>query len=135
LGQPATVADWQITIDSVQRNANATVIKASNDFITPPKKQYVLVTFEAEYDGPHGSGDVVGDLTWTVTGADNRSYDSSLTPPPAVYQNWASTVRASRTVRYQVVFDIDPATLANASLTVSATPANSFDPKFADFRL
>ena len=133
LGDTVEVGDWSVEVTEVARNANSTIANA-NSFNDRPKGQYVLVTYEATYNGTERTADASWDLTWTLTGNDHKIIETDDEVTPADAEEWPTSVRLGGTVKTQVVFDIDPNMLSDGILSVEAYDAN-YDTVFADFKV
>lgn len=116
LSEPATVGDWTVEVTDVDRDA-ARTIRRADEFNDEAEGTFVLVTFEATYDGPERTAEV-GDLNWTLTTNDQQVHETDHQATPAGVEGWSHTVRPGGTARWQVVFDVDPALLDGALLAV-----------------
>lgn len=133
IGDSVELGDWTITITEVEKNANATIAKA-NEFNDAPKHQFVMLTYEAVYNGEERTASVDADLTWSLTTSDAQVLDPSSQVTPAENQNWPTTVRTSGTARGQVVFDVDPTLLDGGIVGIESYDAD-YDQIFVDFAL
>jgi hypothetical protein len=131
LGDLMTLGDWDVKVTEVLVNAEATIHKA-NQFNDKPKGTYVLVTYEATYNGSERTADAWMDLTWSFTGTDGQVNDTASAVTPADDQSWPTEARTGGTIKGQEVFDINPALIHGGLLTVEAYDAN-FDTVYADF--
>ncbi|SEK84603.1 hypothetical protein SAMN04515665_105215 [Blastococcus sp. DSM 46786] len=125
LGVPAQVGDYQVTVDAVELDGNATAA-AGNQFNEPATNgQYVVVQLTATYTGAE-EGFPGMDLTAVVHGSDNRQYSDSecmaVLPDDAMN---APTLNPGGTDTFQFCMDVPPAALAGAELSVE--PTISFD--------
>jgi hypothetical protein len=133
VGDTVQVGDWSVTVTEVVLNAND-VIRKANMYNDKPKGQYVLVTYNATYTGDERTADVDMDLTWTMTGSDNKVVDNAYAVDPSDEQSWSTEARKGGTVTQQVNFDINPAVLTGAILSVEGYTAD-YDTVYADFSL
>lgn len=131
LGEPAAVGDWTVTVTEVNRDADA-LIARTNEFNDRAKDRFLLVTYEATYNGAARSADVWVDLTWTFTTTDQKVWDTSSQVAPADDEEWPTEARSGGTVRGQVVFDVDPRLVEGGILSVESYDAD-FNDVFADF--
>ncbi|MGY2065306.1 DUF4190 domain-containing protein [Blastococcus sp. SYSU DS0619] len=124
LGVPAQVGDYQVTVDSVTLDGNATVAGA-NQFNEPPAGQYVLTQLTVTY-----TGDTEGmpgwDLTAVFHGTDNRQYSdsecSAVVPDDALE---APTLNPGGIDTFQFCMDVPTAAITGGRLSVE--PTMSFD--------
>ncbi|MDR7086594.1 putative lipoprotein YbaY [Aeromicrobium panaciterrae] len=133
VGDLVEVGDWDVRVTKVVLDANSAIEKA-NEFNEKPKGQYVLVSFEATYNGSERTADIFSDLSWTVTGNDNQVNDSASAVTPADTAEVPTEARKGGTVKGQVVFDIATNLLTGATLSVEGYDAD-FDTVYADFAL
>jgi hypothetical protein len=133
LGDLVTVGDWDVKVTRVVANSNDVIAKA-NEFNEKPRGQFVLVTYEATYTGSERTADTFADLTWSFTGPNAQVKEPSSQVTPADTEEWPTTARTNGKVRGQVVFDVAPAQLVEALVTVEAYDAE-FDMVYADFAL
>jgi hypothetical protein len=131
LGDTVEVGDWSVTVTKVALNANAAIQKA-NMFNEKPRGQYVLVSYDATYNGSERTADAWMDLTWTLTGNDSKILDESSTVTPAEDKDEPTEARRGGTVSLQAVFDVKPKVLHGSILSVEGYDAN-FDSFYADF--
>ena len=94
----------------------------------------MLVTYDATYNGTERTADAWADLTWTLTGSDNQILDVASEVTPADDQEWPSEARKGGTVHQQTVFDVNPAVLTGAILSVEGYDAD-YNDVYADFAL
>ena len=133
LGDTVVVGDWDVTVTGVGMNANDVIAKA-NQFNDPAKGQYVLVTYKANYTGAERTSDVMWDLSWSLTGANQKVNEPAIVVTPADNQSWPTEARKGGTVKQQVAFDVPPSQLKGGLLTVEGMTAG-FDTVYADFAL
>ncbi|MGY1783624.1 DUF4190 domain-containing protein [Geodermatophilus sp. SYSU D00698] len=124
LGVPAQVGDYQVTVDAVELDADASV-QAANDFNEPATGQYVLaqlsVTYTGETEGMPGF-----DLTAVFHGSDARQYsDAECTAVLADDAMDAPTLNPGGSDTFQFCMDVPPAAVAGGQLSVE--PTMSFD--------
>ncbi len=131
LGDLVTVGDWDVKVTEVVMDAAAPIHKA-NQFNEKAKGKYVLVTYEATYNGAERTADALWDLTWTFTGTDSQVNETASVVTPADDQSWPTEARKGGTVKGQVAFDLDPAITSGGLLTVEGYDAN-YDTVYADF--
>ncbi len=124
LGVPAQVGDYQVTVDAVELDADASVA-AANDFNEPPTGQYVLTQLTVTYTGTT-EGMPGFELSAVIHGADSRQYSDSdcmaVLPDDAMD---APTLNPGGSDSFQFCMDVPPAALAGAQLSVE--PTVSFD--------
>jgi hypothetical protein len=66
-----------------------------------PKGHYLLVTYEATYNGPERTADARADLSWSLTTNDNRILTPASVVSPAENQEWPTSVRSGARSRYK----------------------------------
>lgn len=133
IGEPVELDDWTVTVTEVERNADQT-LAAANLYNQEPDHQYLLVTFEAVYNGDDRTASVDADFTWSLSGNDNSVYETDYQTTPADNESWPSEVRTGGTARGQVVFDLDPAVVDGALLSVESYD-DDYDTVYVDFQL
>jgi Domain of unknown function (DUF4190) len=120
LGTPATVGDYQVTVDAVELNGNVTVAGA-NEFNEKPAGQYVVVTVTATYEGAT-EGTPAFDLTAVYNGTDSRQYSDSecfATLPQDAMD--APTLNPGGTATFQFCMDVPPAAIDGGVLFMEPT--------------
>ncbi|RBY79832.1 hypothetical protein DQ238_09355 [Geodermatophilus sp. TF02-6] len=120
LGTPAQVGDYQVTVDSVQLDGNATVADA-NPFNEPPTGRYVITQLTATYTGSE-EGSPGWDLTAVFHGSDARQYsdaDCTATLPDDAVD--APTLNPGGTDTFQFCMDVPPAAIEGGQLSVEPT--------------
>lgn len=132
LGDTVGVGDWDVKVTEVNLSADQ-VIKTANQFNDPAEGVYVLVTFEATYNGSERRAGT-GDLSWSLTDSEARIHDPSWEVTPADSEDWPSAARAGGTVKQQVLFDVPKGKVKGGLLGVEAYDAD-FNSVFADFQL
>jgi hypothetical protein len=124
LGTPATLGDYQVRVDGVELNGNATVA-AANQFNEAPTGQYVVVTVTATYQGAT-EGDPGFDISAVYNGTDSRQYSdsecSASLPQDAMD---APTLNPGGTATFQFCMDVPAAAVAGGSLFME--PMMSFE--------
>ena len=131
LGETVSVGSWDVNVTDVVINANATIAK-TNEFNEKPKGQFVLVTYEATYQGSERTADIWADLTWTYSGTDGQIYETDSEVTPADDGVWPTQARQGGTVRGQVVFDLPKDVTRGGILSVEGYD-DDFDTVYADF--
>ena len=131
LGDTVEVGDWSVTVTKVVKNASD-LIHQTNEFNDLPKGQYVLVTYEATYNGAERTADVQMDTTWTFTDNASKIHNVADAVAPSDDQEWPYEARTGGTVKQQVTFDLQPGAIEGGILSVEGYDAN-FDTVFADF--
>ncbi|TYL55415.1 DUF4352 domain-containing protein [Nocardioides sp. BGMRC 2183] len=133
VGEPASLGDWTVTVSDIETNADKTL--AAPDFYNEePDQQYLLVTYQATYNGEARSASVDEDFTWTLAGNDNSVYESEYQTTPSDDESWPSEVRTGGTARDQVVFDVDPSVIEGGLLTVEMY-GDDGETMYVDFQL
>lgn len=132
VGDTVEIGDWSVKVTEVALNANDAIHRA-NQFNEKPKGQYVLVTYDATYNGAERIGNV-WDLSWSLTGNDNKINDTASVVNQADNESWPYEARKGGTVTGQAVFDVKADLLTGAILSVEGYDEN-FDSTFADFAL
>jgi len=133
LSESATLGDWSITVTSVDTDA-ARAVRKVDDLNEAPTGVYVLVTFEAVYNGSARTASI-HDLTWSLTTNDARVVDEdAMITTAADAESWTATVRTGGTARGQVVFDVEPGAVDGGLISVETYDDES-DLQFADFQL
>jgi hypothetical protein len=133
IGDVVTVGDWSVTVVEVERNADKTIKKA-NPYNDPADFDYLLVTYEATYQGSDRTADVTSDLSWSLTTAAQQVLDDDGQVTPADDASWPTEARPGGTLRGQAVFDVDPAELDGALLSVE-TYSEDGEELYVDFTL
>jgi hypothetical protein len=133
IGDLVTVGDWDVKVTEVVMDA-AAEIKKANQFNEKAKGKYVLVTYEATYNGSERTADIFSDLTWTFTGNDQQVNNAASVVTPADNEEWPTSARTGGTVKGQAIFDLDPAVTIGGLLTVEGYDEN-FDTIYADFAI
>jgi hypothetical protein len=124
LGVPARVGDYQVTVDAVELDANATVA-AANEYNEPPTGQYVITQLTVTYVGAE-DGTPGFDLTAIFHGTDSRQYsdfDCYATLPDDAMD--APTLNSGGSDTFQFCMDVPPAAIAGGQLSIE--PTISFD--------
>jgi hypothetical protein len=120
LGTPATIGDYDVSVDSVLLDANA-VVAGANQFNDPPTGQYVLATLTVTYNGTDG-GMPGMDLTAVFHGSDARQYSdsecSAVTPDDSME---APTLNPGGVDTFEFCMDVAPAALEGGRLSVEPT--------------
>jgi len=133
VGDTVEVGDWSVKVTEVALNAN-TAIHQANMYNDKPKGQFMLVSYEATYNGAERTADAESDLSWSITGSDNQVIDYASVVTPADDQEWPSEARKGGMVTGQVAFDINPAMLTGGILSVEGYTVD-YDTVYADFAL
>jgi hypothetical protein len=124
LGVPARVGDYDVAVDLVELDGNATVAGA-NDFNEPPTGQYVIAQLTVTYVGTE-EGMPGWDLTTVFHGNDKRQYSdaecSAVLPDDAMD---APTLNSGGSDTFQFCMDVPPAAIEGGQLSVE--PTVSFD--------
>ena len=120
LGVPAQVGDYEVTVDSVELDANATVA-AANEFNEPPAGQYMIIQLTATYLGAD-EGQPGWDLTAVFHGSDARQYADAeclaVLPDDAMD---APTLNTGGTDTFQFCMDVPPAAIEDGQLSIEPT--------------
>jgi hypothetical protein len=126
LGVPAQVGDYEVTVDSVELNGNATVAGA-NDFNEPPTGQYLIAQLSVTYVGDE-EGMPGWDLTAVFHGSDSRQYSDSdcaaVLPDDAMN---AATLNSGGSDTFQFCMDVPPAAIEGGQLSIEPTMSFSSD--------
>ena len=131
VGDTVEVGDWSVKVTEVALNANE--VLANEDFMNEkPKGQFVLATYEATYNGDQRTADAFMDLSWSLTTNDQKISGSGDAMTPADYDSWPTQARKGGTVKHQVMFDVNPATLPESILSVEGYD-DVGDTIYADF--
>jgi hypothetical protein len=120
LGVAAQVGDYDVSVDAVELDANATVA-AANDFNEPPTGQYVILQLTATYLGAE-EGTPGWDLTAVFHGSDARQYtdsDCSVVLPDDAMD--APTLNTGGSDTFQFCLDVPPAALEGGQLSIEPT--------------
>lgn len=124
LGTPARVGDYEVTVDSVELDANASVA-AANDFNEAPAGQYVVTQLTVTYTGTE-EGMPGWDLSAVFHGSDARQYsDSECMAVLADDALDAPTLDPGGTDTFQFCMDVPAEAIAGGQLSVE--PTVSFD--------
>ena len=126
LGVPAQVGDYEVSVDSVELNGNATVAGA-NEFNEEPTGQYVVIQVTATYTGTE-EGMPGWDLSAIFHGTDSRQYSDSdcsqVLPDDAMD---ASTLNSGGSDTFQFCMDVPPAAITGGQLSIEPTMSFSTD--------
>ncbi len=124
LGTPAQVGDYEVIVDAVELDANATVA-AANDWNEPPTGQYVITQLTVTYTGVE-EGMPGFDLTAVFHGTDARQYRDSecaaVLPDDAMD---SPTLNSGGSDTFQFCMDVPPAAIPGGQLSIE--PTLSFD--------
>lgn len=124
LGTPAQVGDYEVTVDSVELDANASVA-AANDFNEAPAGQYVVTQLTVTYTGTE-EGMPGWDLSAVFHGSDARQYsDAECMAVLADDALDAPTLNPGGTDTFQFCMDVPAEAIAGGQLSVE--PTVSFD--------
>lgn len=124
LGTPARVGDYEVTVDSVELDANASVA-AANDFNEAPAGQYVVTQLTVTYTGTE-EGMPGWDLSAVFHGSDARQYsDAECMAVLADDALDAPTLNPGGTDTFQFCMDVPAGAIAGGQLSVE--PTVSFD--------
>ncbi|TFV65318.1 UNVERIFIED_ORG: DUF4190 domain-containing protein [Bacillus sp. AZ43] len=130
LGAPAQVGDYEVIVDAVELDANATVA-AANDFNEPPAGQYVITQLTVTYTGTD-EGMPGWDLTAVFHGTDNRQYSdtecSAVLPDDAMD---APTLNPGGVDTFQFCMDVAPTAIPGGQLTIEPTVSFGSDERVA----
>jgi hypothetical protein len=130
LGVAAQVGDYEVTVDAVALDANATVA-AANEWNEPPTGQYVLLQLTATYLGAE-EGTPGWDLMAVFHGSDARQYTdgdcSAVLPDDAMD---SPTLNTGGSDTFQFCLDVPPAAIEGGQLSIE--PTMSFDSDAAVF--
>lgn len=120
IGVPAPVGDYEVTLDAIELNANATVAGA-NQFNEAPSGQYVMIQLTATYLGTD-EGTPGWDLTSIFHGTDNRQYAdsecSAVLPDDGMD---AATLNSGGSDTFQFCMDVPPAAIEGGQLSIEPT--------------
>jgi hypothetical protein len=120
LGVPAQVGDYEVTVDAVELDGNATVAGA-NDYNEPPTGQYVIAQLTVTYLGSE-EGMPGFDLTAIFHGSDARQYSDSecmaVLPDDAMD---APTLNSGGSDTFQFCMDVPPAAIEGGQLSIEPT--------------
>jgi hypothetical protein len=126
LGVPAQVGDYEVTVDAVELDANASVA-AANEFNEPPTGQYVVTQLTVTYTGAT-EGLPGFDLTAVFHGSDARQYsDSECSAYLADDAIDAPTLNPGGSDTFQFCMDVPPTAIAGGQLSVEPTVSLSQD--------
>ena len=124
LGTAARIGDYQVTVDAVELDANASVA-AANEFNEAPAGQYVVTQLTVTYTGTE-EGMPGWDLSAVFHGADARQYsDAECTAVLADDAMEAPTLNPGGTDTFQFCMDVPPSAIPGGQLSVE--PTMSFD--------
>jgi hypothetical protein len=126
LGVPAQVGDYEVSVDSVELDGNATVADA-NDFNEEPTGQYVVIQVTATYTGSE-EGMPGWDLSAIFHGTDSRQYSDSECS--VVLQDDAmdaSTLNSGGSDTFQFCMDVPPTAITGGQLSIEPTMSFSTD--------
>jgi hypothetical protein len=124
LGVPAQIADYQVTVDAVELDANASVA-AATELNEAPAGQYVIAQLTVTYTGSE-EGMPGWDLTSVFHGTDARQYsDADCMAVLADDALDAPTLNPGGTDTFQFCMDVPPAAIPGGQLSIE--PTVSFD--------
>ena len=117
IGVPVRIGHYEVTVDSVALNGDATVAGAS-EYNEPPTGQYVVAQLTVTYVGAH-EGTPAWELTSIFHGADARQYsDCGQTLPKDASD--APTLNTGGAATFQVCMDVPSAAIEGGQLSVEA---------------
>ena len=120
IGVPAQVGDYQVTLDAIELNADATVAGA-NEFNEAPSGQFVITQLTVTYLGAE-EGTPGWDLTAIFHGTDSRQYAdsecSAVLPDDGMN---AATLNAGGSDTFQFCMDVPPAAIQGGQLSIEPT--------------
>lgn len=120
LGTPAQIGDYEVTVDSVQLDADD-VVAGANQFNDAPTGQYVLAQLTVTYNGAE-EGFPGMDLTAIFHGSDARQYSdsecSAVTPDDAMN---APTLNPGGTDTFEFCMDVAPDGIPGGRLSIEPT--------------
>ena len=126
LGVPAQVGDYEVSVDSVELDGNATVAGA-NEFNEEPTGQYVVIQVTATYTGTE-EGMPGWDLSAIFHGTDSRQYSDSecseVLPDDAMD---APTLNSGGSDTFQFCMDVPPTAITGGQLSIEPTMSFSAD--------
>ena len=120
LGVPAQIGDYEVTVDSMELDANETVAGA-NQFNEPPAGQFVIAQLTVTYRGAE-EGMPGFDLTAIFHGTDSRQYSdadcSAVLPDDSMD---SPTLNSGGSDTFQFCMDVPPAAIEGGRLSVEPT--------------
>jgi hypothetical protein len=126
LGVAAQVGDYDVSVDAVELDGNATVA-SGNEYNEPPTGQYVVIQLTATYLGTE-EGMPGWDLSAIFHGTDSRQYSDSdcsqLLPDDAMD---APTLNSGGSDTFQFCMDVPPTAIAGGQLSIEPTMSFSTD--------
>ncbi|MDT0202519.1 hypothetical protein [Nocardioides sp. AE5] len=130
VGDAIELGDWTVTVTEVVANADDALATA-NEYNDEPRGQYVLVTYEAVYNGAERTADAASDLTWTFVTPSAEVLDEASQTTPAEAADWTTTVRTGGKARGQALFDVDPTQVEGGTISVETYDVD-YDMHYAD---
>jgi hypothetical protein len=126
LGVAAQIGDYDVSVDAVELDGNATVA-SGNEFNEPPTGQYVVIQVSATYQGTE-EGMPGWDLSAIFHGTDSRQYSDSdcsqVLPDDAMD---APTLNSGGSDTFQFCMDVPPTAIAGGQLSIEPTMSFSTD--------
>jgi hypothetical protein len=126
LGVAAQIGDYDVSVDAVELDGNATVA-SGNEFNEPPTGQYVVIQVTATYQGTE-EGMPGWDLSAIFHGTDSRQYSDSdcsqVLPDDAMD---APTLNGGGSDTFQFCMDVPPTAIAGGQLSIEPTMSFSTD--------
>lgn len=128
IGDTVAIGDWEVTVTEVEPNANERVA-AANEFNEAPTGQYVLVQYDATYNGDERSDDVLFSLMWAFLGSDGTVYEPAFAVDESDVDPWPTEARQGGSVTDQVTFDVPAEAIEGGLVEVS----DLFGTEYAEF--
>ena len=114
LGDTVRVGDWDVTITDVNLDADA--LLTDDEWNSPAKHGWTLITYKATYAGTARTADVQSDLTFSMTDKGGRIVDDAWAMVPMDWENASGAQTETRpggTVTYQSAFDAGNPTMVS----------------------
>ena len=112
------------------RNANEAIADADWDN-DEPNGQFVLVTYQATYNGPDRVDDVEDWIWLSFVGSDNVAYGESFEDTPLEAQGlYALDIGRGETVTDQALFDVPRHVIDGGAISLTAWDSDNEDKEY-----
>jgi hypothetical protein len=130
LGQRLSLGDWDVAVTEVDTNANQAVLEA-DEFSNGPHGQFVLVTYQATYNGPDRSADPEEWIWLFFVGSNRVSYWESLELTPAEARGEISEdVLPGETITDEALFDVPEDVIDGGAISVEVWDSEDEDKEY-----
>ncbi len=121
LGEEVSLGDWDVVVTKVARNANEAIADADWDN-DEPNGQFVLVTYQATYNGPDRVDDVEDWIWLSFVGSNNVAYGESFEETPLEAQGlYSLDIGPGETVTDQALFDVPRHVIDGGAISIEVS--------------